>query len=103
MSWRALLAMVQHAPRESALYRAMFGVDAMWGSLEHLVATLVDVQQLALWMKTKDAESGKNRPKPIPRPGVDEAGDGEQLGSGAIPMDEWDAWWAAEAPGNDNN
>lgn len=43
-----------------------------WGLREFLLAELVDVTNLALWFKTKDGQKNRNRPKPWPRPGVDD-------------------------------
>lgn len=98
MSWRALLAMVQHSPQGSALFRQRYGDEALWGTTEQLLAALVDVQRLALWLKTKDGADGRNQPRPLPRPGQAPDSDSEHLGSDAIPVDDWDAWWNAEAP-----
>jgi len=44
--------------------------DHQWDLDAQLSALAVDHLRLLLWAKTKDAASGRNRPKPIPRPGV---------------------------------
>lgn len=69
VSWRALLAFVSHAPRESALFRVAGPKAAQWGDMEYLTAVLIDLTQTAVWMQSKDGQSGRNRPKPIRRPG----------------------------------
>ncbi|WP_052372591.1 DUF5361 domain-containing protein [Nocardia otitidiscaviarum] len=42
----------------------------MWGLKEMLLADMVDSLRWLVWAKTKDAQKGRNRPKPVPRPGV---------------------------------
>lgn len=42
----------------------------MWGLTEMLLADIVDSQRWQVWAKTKDGHKGRNRPKPVPRPGV---------------------------------
>lgn len=56
--------------RDSALYRAMFPDSWQWGLREHLLAAQLDALHLIFWSKTKSASKGKDRPKPIPRPGI---------------------------------
>lgn len=36
-----------------------------------LLAAAVDQLTVLAWMKTEDGAKGRNRPKPIPRPGVE--------------------------------
>lgn len=42
----------------------------MWGLPEMLAADIADSLRWLMWAKTPDAPKGRNRPKPIPRPGV---------------------------------
>lgn len=56
-----------HLPPESALKREL---NDGWTNSEMLLAELVDTFRLNLWTKTKDGSKNRNRPKPIPRPGV---------------------------------
>lgn len=41
-----------------------------WTPERDLLASLHDRLADLLWIQTKDAQTGKNRPRPIPRPGV---------------------------------
>lgn len=73
-SWRDLLVFIRHSPAWSAYYAAESGEESLWGVQEHLMANLVDLTNILVWFKTKDGQKGRNRPKPIPRPGVEEPG-----------------------------
>ena len=58
----------------------MVGDASPWGLAEQLLAQIVDNQNIQIWFKTKDGEKGRNRPKPIPRPGVDPDQDVKRIG-----------------------
>lgn len=58
-----------HLPPDSAVGRAM-NPDHAWGVAEHLQALTVDALRLLVWMQSTDGSKNRNRPKPIPRPGV---------------------------------
>lgn len=73
-SWRDLLVFIRHSPKGSAYYSIESGEDSLWGVQEHLTANLVDLTNILVWFKTKDGSKGRNRPKPIPRPGMQEPG-----------------------------
>lgn len=90
LSWRDLLVIIRQAPPGSALDRAQRPDDAGWGLSEQLLAMVVDNTNWLVWAKTDDAAKNRNRPKPIPRPGVKP--DGVTIGSGAIPIDEMAAF-----------
>ena len=96
LSWRLLAGIVRHSPRDSALMRVTFGAEVAWSSTEHLLAALVDLTQYLVWFKTEDARSGRNRPKPIHRPGMDEAHGDVSLGSGGMVIDPNDSRSPAE-------
>lgn len=81
------------AQPESALHRAA-NPEWRWGLAEFLSAEAVDTLRLLLWAKTKDAEKGANRPRPLPRPGV-AVPQGERVGE-AMDVDELDAFLARE-------
>lgn len=65
-----------------------------WGLQEQLLAELVDSAAWLIWSKTDNGKKNRNRPKPIPRPGVpdtNQMGEGERrIGSDAVPLDELD-------------
>lgn len=44
--------------------------DDWWTGERDLLAGVIDSVNVLVWLHTKDAQDGKNRPKPIPRPGV---------------------------------
>lgn len=57
--------LLEELPRESRVAR-LVNPRAEWGATEHLLATAVDVLQMANWQR-----QGKGaRPKPLPRPGA---------------------------------
>lgn len=58
-----------HLPPDSAVAREM-NPEYAWGVTEHLLATAVDTLRLLVWMQSKDGAKNRNRPKPLPRPGV---------------------------------
>lgn len=69
---RDLIIYIKHAPENTALYSAIVGdEEAMWGLSEQLLAAAIDHLAVMLWFQTKDGSKGINRPKPIPRPGVE--------------------------------
>lgn len=76
--------------RTSAVYRATVpGWE--WGPTEHLAAAQLDVQNLLLWSKTKDGAKNRRRPKPVPRPGMEQqerATEGRFKDVEALPLDE---------------
>lgn len=76
---------VNQAPKTSALFRAMYPDDALWGLEPQLLAAIFDTLQAANWQRQGDNRAP--RPKPIPRPGVEPQA--KRVGGGdAIPMDE---------------
>lgn len=73
---------IYRADRRSALIRDALGPDHVWGTQEQLLATIADALHSANWQRGEGKE--KDRPKPIPRPGVEAP---KQLGK-AMSMDE---------------
>lgn len=70
LSWADLRDIVMFQPATSALHRAMNPEESPWGLSEHLLAVLADAVIAGNWMQSKDGQKNRNRPKPIPRPGV---------------------------------
>lgn len=68
-------------------------------SQEHFIRVLA-------WMKTADGAKGKNPPKPLPAPWVEQEKDTTHFGGEAVPWDEMASWlgWEAQmtAPDNDD-
>lgn len=89
LSWRALLAVVRHSPRTSALARHLVPAVEHTAQLEVMRAAEYALR-LLLWSKTKDAETGRNRPKPIRfpwEPKIADAGFGD-VRPDVLPVDE---------------
>jgi hypothetical protein len=77
--------MVRHSSRDSAVYRESFGEEASFSTTDHILANLYDVASLMLWLQTKDGQKGRNRPKPMFRPGkASEVRELSELDSGAL-------------------
>ena len=70
MSWADLRDVIKYQPATSALYREMNPDAAPWGLSEHLLAVVADAVIAGNWMASRDGQKNRNRPKPIPRPGV---------------------------------
>jgi hypothetical protein len=76
--WRGTLTprraavLMANLPQGAALWRAM-DVPAAWTTAEHLAASQVDALAVANWQRSKAGTEANKAPKPLPRPGVDEA------------------------------
>lgn len=85
LSWRLLGVLIRGLPSDSRTMTAIRDAtpervlkapppaDASYGPWSReamLLAHLIDVAEWLRWSKTKDAEQGRNRPEPFPRPGV---------------------------------
>lgn len=107
LTWRDLWVIVQHSPRESAIARAVGAEEAVWSLTDHLLATVIDVLNIANWQRENAGrprgKSPTRRPKRIPRPGVE--GEHKTVGSEPIPIKDFEAWWDAgvvdAAPGQE--
>ena len=80
---------VRYSPPESALYRSLYPPDAdsQWDLHAQLAADVADTNRLLLWAKTKDGAKNRNRPKPIPRPGV-QSDEKRRGGKTSVPLDQ---------------
>lgn len=97
LGWRALMAWVKRAPRESNSYALSFGPPARWGDLEYMTALAVDYLAWLLWMNSEDGHKGRNKPTPLPRPGVEpvERKEATRLGNAHMSLNqarEWLGW-----------
>lgn len=91
-NWRDLLVVVRHSPEQSALFRAVHGVEeSEWSLTNHLLAGLADSAAWLVWSKTEDASKKRNRPKPIPRPGVEDDSK-KKIGRSVLPASEMLDW-----------
>ena len=92
LNWRDLLVIVRHSPESSALFRSVHGVEeSEWSLTNHLLAGLADSAAWLVWSKTEDASKKRNRPKPIPRPGVTDDSK-KKIGSSVLPANEMMDW-----------
>jgi hypothetical protein len=76
---RRLRVLIRHLPRESALVRTLHGEAAEWGLTEHLLAGAVDELAVGNWLfvaaNSAEGADPPDRPRPVPRPGVEVAPD----------------------------
>ena len=77
-TWRDVAVLYALAAPGSALARATGG-ESVWGLPEQLLAGIIDHLAVIAWQRTEDGTKGRNRPKPIPRPGIT---DGAEDGTG---------------------
>ena len=96
LSWRDLLVIVQHSERGSALQTSLRPDDAQWGMSEHLLAVVADAVIAGNWMQSRDGQKNRNRPKPIPRPGV--VPESKKFGGKAESMDTIRDWLGWDVP-----
>lgn len=93
LSWRDLLVIVQHSGSKDALRASMHPDAAPWDLSEHLLAVIADAVIAGNWMQSKDGQKNRNRPKPIPRPGVEP--ENKRFGGKAESIDtirDWLGW-----------
>ena len=91
-NWRDLLVIVRHSPSSSALFRSIHGQEeSEWTLGNHLLAGIADSAAWLVWSKTEDASKKRNRPKPIPRPGVTDESK-KKIGSSTLPIDAMREW-----------
>lgn len=82
--WSDLKAVVSTREYSPALFRALYPKESEWDLHAHLAADLVDLTHLLVWFKTKDGSKGRNRPKPYPRPGVEDADKSKKVRKGDV-------------------
>lgn len=88
VTWRAVLAMVKHSPRTSAVVREAFGDEVSWSITDHLLAGILDYSALIAWL---NSDTKKNeRPEPVTRPGQKKS---EQSMGTAVPVSEFQRLW----------
>ncbi len=70
-NWRDLWVIVKHLPEDSAIHRALAVIDedSIWSPEMMVNAEILDLVAYLVWFQTKDGQTGRNRPKPFPRPG----------------------------------
>lgn len=72
-----------------------------WSVTDHLLASIFDAVVIANWQRSGDGQKGKNKPKPLKRPGEDAAREEKQAArkekSATLPAfaSEWEQHMAA--------
>lgn len=96
LSWRDLLVIVRQAPQSSAVARAVEPEQSTWGLSEQLLALVADYLAWLQWAQTEDGSKNRNRPKPIPRPGVESDDEVRKFGSDPVALNALDDFlgWA---------
>lgn len=72
LSWRRLRSLVERLPVTSRTARAQHGETSSWGTVEHLLAGIVDRLEIGNWQRANAGVKKPNQtrpPKPMPRPG----------------------------------
>lgn len=87
-------AMVVNLPPDSATMRHY---AQGWALEAQLLAGVFDRLVEANWQRSADGQKGRNKPKPLPRPGVQ--GAGVRVGSGSMSLDEAKYWLAQRRAG----
>ena len=102
LTYGDLLVVVRQCPAGSAVARSVDPEQSAWGISEHLLATAADSLAWLVWAKSEDASKRRNKPRPIPRPGVvDPDRETQVIGSAPVPLDELDDFleWGREIAG----
>lgn len=69
-TWGDLKIFIRHLDVHTSLYGVVYPDNSGWDRQNLLLANISDSLTWLQWAKTKDGRKGRNRPKPIPRPGV---------------------------------
>lgn len=85
---RDVLTIIENLPGESALARKLNPDSWMWSHTDHLLALVYDRLAEHNWMISRDGQRNVNRPKPLPRPGIEPDNSVRKLGGRAIPVSE---------------
>jgi len=68
-NWSDLMLIIRNLDVHSALYIQTYPDRAHWDRTNMLLASIDDRLHWLQWAKTANGRKGRNRPKPIPRPG----------------------------------
>jgi hypothetical protein len=69
--------------------------ESPWGLSEHLLAVVADAVIAGNWMSSRDGQKNRNRPKPIPRPGLEPTD--KKFGGKAESIDSIRGWLGWDA------
>lgn len=97
VSWKDLRDFVTNLPADSALFRDMHPEMAGWDTIAQVNTILADmydsIEGLSHMYASSHVKRTLPRPKRFPRPFSDDDGDEQRMGSGAIPVCEFEDWW----------
>lgn len=96
LTYGDMAVIVRRAPQDSSIAQSVDPEASRWGLSDQLLALVGDYLAWIAWSKTADGEKNRNRPKPIPRPGVEPDEDIQKFGSDPVPIDELEEFlgWA---------
>lgn len=86
LDWCRLKAVLRWLPHDSAFGRSLRGEDAEWGLAEHLLAGIHDLLAAGNWQRA--GKKGAPRPKPLPRPGLDQGRSEKRFGTASMTLAE---------------
>lgn len=92
LSWRRLAALIVALPSDSATVRGVGvkGTESLWGSTEHLLASVIDATQMGNVMFANAHRRKGSRPtrfEAVRRPGAS-SDDGTRTRGTALPLNE---------------
>lgn len=92
LTWGDLRDVIKYGRQDTALALEQQGAAVLWTITDHLIAVAVDALHNANWQRG----GGKgHKPKPIPRPGVEDQNT-QTLGADPIPAGDFMDWWNQE-------
>lgn len=94
LSWRRLLLIVENSAEDSAVTRSVNPVKP-WSPEMQMLTNVFDALAILIWMQSKDGASGRNRPRPTPRPGMKDP-NVEHFGDASMTLNETRAWLEAK-------
>lgn len=86
VNWRDVWAIVLYAEANSPI-RLALSSEPTWDAPTYILADVADSLRWLVWSKTKDGANGRNRPEPIPRPGM-KHGRGETRPADVLSVEE---------------
>lgn len=95
-TWADVIAICEHTVPGTPLHRAVNPDDGMWDHQSMLLADIVDAVRVLAWQNAGGKK--KDRPQPIPRPGVVEK-QTKQFGSQQMEITDMQEWLARKRRG----
>jgi hypothetical protein len=92
-SLRTLVSFYRHSPRGSAVFSTAFGDKAEWGTVEELLARVLEALWDANWQRQGRPHAPK--PKPVQRPGQALPTGVSHYGGEGMSIEEFETRWAA--------